>query len=194
MSRAPIEFVLQDADGKDQQYSIVPHPGSEALTLVWRIIHVASKPLARLLEGNLGRLLEALSSDQNVDAAELVDELDLQLSSALGDVFAILQEAGPEIITRELLIHTYRNGRSLKQTKNFDDAFTANYGEMLQACSKAVKVNRFLDLFRTSFGSLVQARAPETTESGNGINSLEQLAQLASTGSSGVSGSPASSA
>lgn len=185
MSRAPVEFVLQDADGNDVSYMITPHPGSEALTLIWRIIHVASKPLARLLEGNLGRLLEALTSGQDVELTQLAQELDLRLSDAMGDVFAILQEAGPETITRELLAHTYRNGKSLKQTSHFDDAFTANYGEMLQACVKAVKVNRFLDLFRTSFGSLVEVR--QKTGSGT-IESLEQLERQASTGSSGVSG------
>jgi hypothetical protein len=191
MSRLPIDFVLEDADGAEQKYSITPHPGSEALALVWKLIHVAAKPLARLLEGNLGRLLEAMSAEQDVDLTDLVGELDLQLSSALGDVFEVLQEMGPEVFTRELLAHTYRNGKSLKQTKNFDDAFTANYGEMLQACTKAVKVNRFLDLFRTSIGSLVRVR--EGQGNSNTTNSLAQLEQLASTGSSGESGSRAMS-
>jgi hypothetical protein len=185
MSRAPVDFVLHDDDGNEVAYSIVPHPGSEALTLVWRIIHVAAKPLGSLLEGNLGRLLDAFMSEQEVELTDLVDELDLRLGDAVGDVFAIMQEAGPEVITRELLAHTYRNGKSLKQTKNFDDAFTANYGELMQACARAVKVNRFLGLFRTSFGSLVRARENEAAST---INSLEQLEQLASTGSSTASG------
>lgn len=190
MSRANVEFTLQDADGVDQLYSITPHPGSDALGLVWRIVHAAAKPLARLLEGNLGRLLEAFSGEQNVDLPQLAAELDLRLSDAVEDVFSILMASGTTDITRELLAHTYRNGRSLKQTQNFDDAFTANYGEMLQACYKAVQVNRFLDLFRMSFGSLVQVRDPKAT--GDTINTLEQLERLASTGSSGASGSPVS--
>jgi len=167
MSRATVEFVLQNADGEDVNYSVTPHPGSEALGIVFRIVHVAAKPLGRLLEGNLGRLLEAVSSSQDVEISDLIDELDLQLGDALGDVFTILQDADPAVLTRELLAHTYREGRSLKQTKNFDDAYTANYGEMLEACVKSVKVNRFLGLFRTSIGSLIQVqeKVPDTTNS-----------------------------
>ena len=188
MSRAPIEFVLQDADGNDVEYSIVLHPGSEALPLVWSIVQAGAQPLGRLLEGNLGRLLEAMTSEQDVELTDLIDELDLRLGDAIGDVFSIINATGSDKLVREILSHTYRNGVSLKQTRAFDDAYTANYAEMMEAVVKAVQVNRFLGLFRTSVGRLFKVATPADAAEAK-IKSLEQLERLASTGSSGESGS-----
>jgi len=190
MSREPVEFVLKDDEGESVAYSVVLHPGSEALTLLWSIAQAGAQPLARLLEGNLGRIIEAMTSEQNVELAELVDELDLRLSDAVKDVFGIIQAAGADRLIREFLSHTYRNGVSLKGTKAFDDAYTANYGEMIEAVVKVVKANRFLALFRISIADLlVGARSKQAEDT---INSLAQLERQASTGSSGASGSPAS--
>ena len=180
MSREPVEFNLKDAEGDSVTYSVVLHPGSEALTLLWSIIQAGAQPLARLLEGNLGRLIDALTSEQSVELSELVNELDLRLSDAVRDVFGIIQAAGADILVRELLSHTYRDGVSLKGTKAFDDAYTANYGEMIEAVVKVVKVNRFLALFRISIGDLLVAT--RSKQAADTINSLAQLERQASTG------------
>lgn len=175
MSRAPIEFELKSADGEVVQYSVVLHPPSEAQPIIWQIMHAAAKPLASLLEGNLGRLFTAFTSDQEVNIQDLITELDLKLSTSVEDIFGIIHAIGPEKFTRSLLTHTYRNGLSLKQTTNFDNAYIGNYGEMLEACFYVIKVNRFLGVLSTFTAKLVsvEERVPSKT------NSQEQLAQRA---------------
>lgn len=191
MSRAPEEFTLYDADNVAHSYIIVPHPASKALKLVWRLVQSAATPLARLITSadNLPKLIEALleaseEGKEDLDVIELLKSLDLDFSQAATDFFTVVTATGEEWVTRELLEYTKRDGLSLKQKTrdgdfNFDQAYQANYGEMMEACIKAVQVNRFLSLFRSSFGSMLSLQA---VAGGMDQSSTEQPGTSTSTG------------
>lgn len=178
---------INDAWGEPHTYRIVPHTGNQALKLAWRVLQAASGPVGRLLDSNLGLLIEAFTSDEEVSIESVAKKLQPEFRQGMDDIFEVVFTSGEEWVTRELLRHSYRDGARLSDDAVFNSVYQANSAEMFMALWHAVRVNNFLSLFRSLFGNFVSLEPAN----GGTTRSLGQPESSASTGGSTESGAPA---
>lgn len=159
------EFTLEDKDGNIHTYQTTPHPALEdgphtgGLRLVAYVVEAGGRPLARLVESNIAELIGDLQDEladhdgallemETDRVVELLEGLDWDIVDSFDDFMKAMQEADPEWLFPELLRHTSRDGHPLSKSQNFNDAYTANYMELVQAAREVIRINGF-------FGSVV---------------------------------------
>lgn len=148
-----IDFTLKDASGQEHSYRGVPHGAIEGQEVMWQLVALGAEPVARLAQ-------LALSSSNvrdllNADGAKLQQILGGADFSTVGaDVRKALVATNMSKLAREILRNTMRDGKPLSVDASgngvFDQAYRANYGELLQAVWRVVQANRFLPLPGTS--------------------------------------------
>lgn len=146
-----VEFVLDDAKGNPHKYTVQLHPTNEGQEILWTIIALGGEPLASLLQGVAGPVIEGLIDGGLATALDNPDLLKEALASidwsATGHAIArSLRTTNMPKLTRALFRFTYRDGAHLRDPGAFNVAYQANYGEMLTALGKVIGANRFLPL------------------------------------------------
>lgn len=158
---------LNDADGKPHTYVVYPHPAEEGQEVFWQLVAIASEPggafvqklldsgdiLERVISGIRQALKEEDETDgpADQDLAGLVRGIDF---GSLGqDIRRTLASSQMPGLAKDLLRHTVRDGKMLSESVHFNEAYTANWGEYIQALLLAVEVNRFFALLTTFFGA-----------------------------------------
>ena len=130
----------------EHAYDVTLHATRDGLKIV--------RALGRVLAGPLGAAVETAAKGVG-GAAGLLSavgegrwaELNIDLSD-VGDKIGDAIERLPEDIERQVLAHTLRDGKPLvaggQYTATFDAAYQGNYGELLEALMRVVKLNGFI--------------------------------------------------
>ena len=130
----------------EHAYDVTLHATRDGLKIVRALGRVLAGPLGAAVEtaakgaGGAAGLLSAIGegrwSDLNIDLSDVGDKI--------GDAIERL----PEDIERQILAHTLRDGKPLvakdQYTATFDAAYQGNYGELLEALMRVVKLNGFI--------------------------------------------------
>lgn len=163
-------FKLADRAGKQHEYRVEPHPGTVGLSIALKVQALVAEPIVEVVRAALAspgieRIGAALREGTDADPGEL-------LAGALGDLIPALREAdlgmlaravsaalaspgGPQL-ARDILSRSYRDGRALSEPMVFDEAYQANYGELMRALLEVVQHNGFFPL-----GELLSATGNE---------------------------------
>lgn len=149
-------FTLSGADGEQHEYVGTPIPpaaGGTALAL--QIYALSGGALGNLFKGlldslgGLGGLIELVGDKEklkNLDVDELLGKLNLsELGAALASSLGSLQ---PRVL-HDLLAHTSRDGKPLKQEAHINAAYVGNYLEMMTAAALVANHNGFFTSGRT---------------------------------------------
>jgi len=181
MSSKTVKFQLEDVDGEVHNYVSKLHNPSANLHMVMELVGAGSVPVARFLESNVGGLIEAFidggleqiiaeniktedivvdgeDGEQkfdfgSLDVSKLLDVIgDLDLASAAQDLRDGIRLMDSPKLIRALLVHTTRDGKPLRDDGHFDDAYTANWGELRSVLFKVIGENRFHHFIAT-FGN-----------------------------------------
>lgn len=160
-------FMLSGADGEQHEYIGTPIPpaaGGTALAL--QIYALSGGALGAMLKGlmdsmgGLGGLIERFNgagiADLNIE--ELLGDLDL---GALGDALASSLSKLPPRALQDLLAHTSRDGKPLRQELNFNAAYRGNYPELLIAVATVAYHNGF---FTSGAMPAIKKAAPQQSD------------------------------
>lgn len=124
-------FSLKDRHGKAHSYTVPLHPAAEGSALVWQLMAGASSPLIRTV----------VASQSGGDWMANLD-----VGGAAKDVTDFITKSDMLALQDKLLRYVSRDGKRLADSDEFDRAFRANYGELMQLLGKVIQVNHFLGL------------------------------------------------
>lgn len=161
-----VSATIVGRDGRAHNYIVREHPASEGIEVGLQLLAALSSTLVTFLggvlssEGGFERVATALTrggfDDDDVSAiAEVLEGSDLSKVGA--DAASFLAAKTTPRLLRRLLQHTWRDGKHLNLTPNFDSAFSSNYLELSKAIALACRVNGFFPDRSTS-------RPSQTTE------------------------------
>jgi hypothetical protein len=150
-------FQLPDASGDLHQYLVIEHPAGEGMAVMYELLAMGSPTVLSLAaaalksEDLIRSVVGAVSGDEaGLEMAELGKMLaGLDLSSVGPAIERALGTGKAPELTRQVLAHTFRDGKPLKGT-GLDLAYQANYGELLQAVWRVCSINRFFPVPSTS--------------------------------------------
>ena len=171
-------FELTGADGERHSYLGTPIPpaaGGTALAL--QIYALSGGALGALLKGlldslgGLGGLIERFNgkSVADLNLEELLGDLDL---GALGDALASSLSKLPPRVLQDLLAHTSRDGKPLKQEVNFNASYRGNYPELLCAAGLIAHHNGFFT--SGAMPAIKKAAPPQSDDSETPTSLLEE--------------------
>lgn len=152
----PVEFEIEDAQGELHEYSCVPHGASEGTELCMEIMAMAGEPIGRLVSANLSPILEAVQDmkpgEDNIDESfdrlrDELDGMDVDLGQVVRDVQLAIAQSGNAEFFKRVLSGTHRDGKRLSKNIVYDQAYQANYMELMKATWRVVKANGFLPLW-----------------------------------------------
>lgn len=144
-----VKFTLKDGAGDVHEYTVMRHGAVEGQDVMWQLVALGAEPIARiaqiaLVSGNIRELIDA-------DSAKLEQMLGGADFSTVGaDVRKAIVATNMSKLAREVLRHTSRDDKPLHDNIAFGNAYSGNYGELLQAVWRVVQTNRFLPLPGTS--------------------------------------------
>jgi len=166
------EFSITGKNGVENRYLVIAHPPTEGMDILWMLMALGGEPLARLAQsviadalqtaGEAGEKIVEFGPGGEVKAStglsKIMDQVDLErvdFVSAARDLRMVIGQLAMTDLVHKLLKYSTRNGKPLRQDGptgriNFDQAYTANYAEMLQAVGRVIAVNGFLPQFVTS--------------------------------------------
>lgn len=152
------EFTINDAHGLPHVYTGVMHPPDEGMDILWHLMALGGEPLARLAQGLIGDAMQGLggSGDMSAVLVQLRDKVDLEkidLPAVARDLRVVVGQLPMTELVHRLLKYADRDGKPLRTDGNrlhFDQAYTANYLEMVHAAGRVIAVNGFLPQFVTS--------------------------------------------
>ena len=144
MSREPAKRQILDDDQKPHDYLVIAHPAAEGLRLATQLFALIGPSLGKLVDGLKGKGGDVLAED--LDVGELVAE-----------VASGVAEADVPKLAQNLMRHCVRDKVSLDSEASFNQAYSANYGELTDALAAVVEVNGFLRFF-TRLAGKMQAR------------------------------------
>ncbi len=140
MARDPQTRKIDDDDGRSHEYTCVPFGAADGMRVARQLFVLAGPSLA----GVLGKVKPG-------KAAELMD-IDLDIGAIIQDLVVALGAVELDVLARDLLRLASRDGRPLggcsAASAEFDTAYQANYGELVEALIWTVEVNRFGGFFR----------------------------------------------
>lgn len=174
-----VTFTLLDADGVPHNYTVGEHPAGDGMAIMYELLGLGAPTVVGVVEAGLksgeliraaweafrggggeaqaptaGALMERVQSSDWKDFLKLLEDLDLSgVGGALEHAFVTGKAPA---LTRRVLAHTHRDGKPLSGPA-FEQAYQANYWELLQAVWKVCQINRFFPLPSTSLGSLLAA-------------------------------------
>lgn len=127
------------------KYEMMPFSTTVGTPIALKVWALASEPVAGLLAN---REALAKAGGEKTSVSDLLAELDVQkLGGDLGGLFAALS-ADPELVRRIFKgPHLTRDGKDLSHDVHYDEAYTGNWKEWLQALFQLVKLNGFLLFF-----------------------------------------------
>lgn len=142
-----LQFQIKDADGNPHEYIVGRHDADQGLRICFILMGHAAGALVPLLEPLLSgkTSLASVMGGKADDAFEGVD-----LSKAAAEVKALLLDPSSIQLVRDIMVETTRDGKVLRNPAAFNEAYGANYGELLKALWKVVQHNRFFPLSATS--------------------------------------------
>ncbi len=175
MSDQIVKFELPDASGVPHKYIVALTPAEKGMGVSMQLMGMVSASAFRSLGGIL---LPALY--RSMQGSSLTDLLDSKeaLSDMLGAaqtadwgasgeaVGALLQSPRTVQFCRQTLLATViRDGKSLATEPGaFDQAFTANYGELWSLLIKVIDINGFFALPSTWADAMRQAKLKAEAE------------------------------
>lgn len=119
---------ITDRDGSPHEYMIVLHSAMDGEALMWQLAAMAGESLGGVLAAALG------------GGGGLESEVDF--GAAGRDIATALRRSDMTAFRRDVLKHTTRDGKSLADPVAFNEAYQANYGELLKALREVLRVNR----------------------------------------------------
>ena len=128
-------FTLVDDEGHEHIYTSIPLPAGKGWDVLTRLVRLAAKGLGKAIAGinpaNVAQKVGELASllDGDLDMAALGDGFERTVDAIMAD---------PALV-RDLLSGLARDG--VRVSEGFDDAYAANYGELMQAMLCAVRKN-----------------------------------------------------
>lgn len=140
-------FVLKDADGVEHQYQVLPHDADKGERIMWQLDAMLVGPLGALLQSQLGRVIAAEASVNELLGAKVEDVFQgIDLLAVGRDLATHLR--GPEILalSAELMQHTTRDGLPMSVRENRSVAYQRNYWELRRALFEIIRYNRFFPL------------------------------------------------
>lgn len=144
-----IRFKLRDADGVEHVYDLTPHTHSQGQQLFWALMAMGVEPIVQALDVFMRskalakgtQLSDLLDRDTSEVVSEILGDADL---GALGPALRRSLVSTPlDVIGRDLLRYTNRDGKPLSDEMVIDQAYQRNWGEYVQALWKSVEINRF---------------------------------------------------
>ena len=142
----PINFYLDDADGKSHHYTGTYHTFEDGSELSMTLIQLLGEPLIRGL-GDLKETAQvAIGGADGAEVGSMLDNVDF--AGALQALRAVPVEDFRKLAQR-LLKNLFRDGQRLSNSENARHAYTANYAEWYMACGKVVIENKFIPLLST---------------------------------------------
>lgn len=143
-------YTLLDADGVSHDYETTLHPASQGAAIMWQLLALAAAPLGAAVKG-------FLATSSGFDLRAVLDAPDgLQRLGASVDFAAVGEDVGRalasgdrDVLVKQILSRTTRDGKRLDNVIEFDGAYTGNYGELIRVIWEAVRANRFLSLLGT---------------------------------------------
>lgn len=162
-------FQLTDADGEPHDYEVQrPHRPIERANRWWggvkllqTVARAAGDPIARMLEANIGQLVEGFVSAEAQTVEGILDsefgdielnEFDFELPEAWDAFLEAVERVQSDELFMQLLHHTSRDGAPLAQEEHFNSAYERNYMEMLRAAFKVAQYNGFFGRLDTLIG------------------------------------------
>jgi len=146
-------FVLKDANGEEHAYEVILHGARAGRPIHFALMRMSARPLLEALEqvAKSGELMDALFSDKGDAAAALMGDPQamiekLNLGGLGSKISTALASEDLENLSDLIFAHTRRDKTALSDGVVFDLAYQANYGEMLLALIKVIRLNRFLPL------------------------------------------------
>lgn len=156
------EFELTDANGVPQRYMVTEHPAGEGMEIMFALLSLGAptvlglagaaaesdRILTMIVSALQGRVDGITSDDDYREIARVVAELDLP---KVGREIALTLATGkaPDL-TRKIVSRTHRAGKPLRDPLQFDQAFKANYLELVTLVWRICRINRFFPVPDTS--------------------------------------------
>lgn len=117
--RGQIEFELECRDGEIHSYTYTAKSALGGLKLLRELGYLGSRSM-----GAIGGLKSQYD----------INEMDpITAAQAVDTIFSALDHLGNEDLIKGIFDSAERDGKPLKKTTHFNEAFQANYGEMFQA-------------------------------------------------------------
>ena len=148
-------FELADRAGKMHEYESSMF-GLDGIDLAVEVRSMAAEPIARVLGsvGAMGAIYETLQKDGiETDLGVLfraVIKADIPWSEVAKDIKIAFRAAGGSVLIRKVLDRTYRDGKPLKDDRNFGQAYGRNWNEMFVAAYKVAEWNDLMGFTFTS--------------------------------------------
>ena len=140
---------LHDIEGKPIEYTTHMYGSEDAIVLFGEVLPMVSESLGKLAAGagvEPSDLLSIFAASDDKGITERLMKLEFAPDFVgLGNVLPLLvghiqKNGGPSFIKR-ILAFTTRDGSSLGNKGNFNDAYQGNYGELIAAVVWVIKVN-----------------------------------------------------
>lgn len=105
-----------------KRYNITKHPASEGMRISMRFISTGAAALVSAID------------ESDADA----------IKGAVQGIQRLLEAPDAAELARDILKHTMRDGRPLGDDVHFDEAYSGNYGEMIEALVEVSLGNGFM--------------------------------------------------
>ena len=143
MARRTFEFEATDCEGKFHKYRCEFHPfESDALPMAWKLMEMASEPIAKLLP-SIFKAGGKLTSSNLKSFMDEFDAANLDLESLVRDVGRMIAGNDMVALTKELLKYAWRDGICLNTADARDDAFSGKVQEVYTVVFQVIKHNNF---------------------------------------------------
>jgi hypothetical protein len=168
-------FQLSDARGGLHDYVVTEHPAGDGMGIMYGLLELGAPTVLGLAgaalksEDLLGAVLDAVGGgERDFGVSDLGRALSgLDLSTVGPELARALGTGRAPALTRQVLAHTLRDGKRLRDDAQFNMAYQANYAELLTAVWRVCTINRFFPVPSTllgdSSGSPKKASPPETS-------------------------------
>ena len=134
----------------EHDYLCKPHRPDAGIRVAAGVAALAAEPLAALAKSAVREmdLFELVESDAGMPLVmDAIGRLD---SEAIGAAFRHALDVLDPALMRAILANTWRDGKPLSDEEVFDEAYTANFGELLKAVWKVGGFNSFFGPLGTS--------------------------------------------
>jgi hypothetical protein len=141
--RHEVTTTIMDDEGNSHEYQLIHHPADKAFNLLPQVMKVFAEPIGQAFEalslkgskdddGSLSKLLQD-NEDQPIGALMGASVDGVAMGRAITLLADRMMEAGGTMLCLELLAHTTRNGKKLKNRQIFNQSYQGNLGELFRA-------------------------------------------------------------
>ena len=167
------KFQLTDAKGQPHTYIVNEHPAGEGMAIMFALVGLGAPTVLGLAgaaiqsERLLGAVVDVVrgKTDDETDDDDWKDfagmAVGLDLPSVGREVGLALATGKAPELTKKVLARTFRDGKPLLEV--FDQAYQANYFELLEAVFRVCRINQFFPVPSTSGSSESPTEAAAST-------------------------------